>query len=70
MNFKYKTKECGSFKNHQFCVYGDRCNFIHITTPPRLARSNPEEEEIGPDVEMGMIRSLGAKSSRLMGKLF
>lgn len=37
LNSKYKTKECGSFKNHQFCAYGDRCNFIHCTnsTLPR-----------------------------------
>lgn len=34
-NSKYKTKECGSFKNNLFCIYGDRCNFIHTTCSMR-----------------------------------
>lgn len=36
LNSKYKTKECGSFKNNLFCIYGDRCNFIHVKGPVNL----------------------------------
>ena len=34
VNSKYKTKECGVFINEGFCMYGDRCNFIHQCLQP------------------------------------
>lgn len=69
LNSKYKTKECGSFKKQQFCIYGDRCNFIHVAPPPQRRRTAEEGEPWWPDVEMEMIRTASVKASRLLGKL-
>lgn len=30
VNFRYKTKECGTFFKEGSCHYGDRCNFLHV----------------------------------------
>jgi hypothetical protein len=30
INDHYKTKACANFKNHGYCKYGDRCQFLHL----------------------------------------
>lgn len=34
LNTHYKTKICINFKNHGFCKYGDRCQFLHTQEAP------------------------------------
>jgi hypothetical protein len=57
LNSKYKTKECDIFMAEGYCIYGDRCNFIH----------NKEfQRDVEPTVDMEFIEMRGKKSSRLM----
>lgn len=34
LNHHYKTKLCANFKNHGFCKYGERCQFLHLQEAP------------------------------------
>lgn len=35
---KYKTKVCLNFEKTGCCRYGDRCQFLHLVTKPKLQR--------------------------------
>ena len=69
-NSKYKTKECGSFKNHHYCVYGDRCNFIHVTGSAQKDSDSAVCDEKSYDLEMELIRKVIQKESKILRLLF
>lgn len=57
-NVKYKTKLCDNFAHALFCMYGERCNFIHTRLSPLPPRPV--------DPQMALLRGEGRTGSRLL----